>query len=75
MSPPIKDDISREMTILMTSLWTRRTSAFTTTILPFPLAPLRGHCIHYLAPLNISQLFGNRSRQLPRLIEKLPQWL
>jgi hypothetical protein len=64
MSPPIKDDISRETTIFMTSLRTHGTSAVSSPGLyynypPLPL-PLRGHCILYLAPLFISQL----SRQL-----------
>ncbi len=51
MSPPIKDDISRKTTILMTSLRTHRTSAVSSPGLyynypPSPLVPLRGHCIH-----------------------------
>ena len=65
MSPPIKDDISRETMILMTSLRTHRTSAVSSPGLyydypPLPPRAVRGHCIHYLAPLFISQL----SRQL-----------
>ncbi len=53
MGPPKKDVISREKTILMTSLQTHRTSAVSSpgTSLhlssPSPPAPFRGHCVHY----------------------------
>ncbi len=66
MSTPIEDNISRETTFLITSLRTHKTSAVSspglhcTYLPPPPLAPLGGHCVHYLAPLFTSQL----SRQL-----------
>jgi hypothetical protein len=52
MGPPKKDDISREKMILMTSLRTHRAYAVSSqglhyTYSPSPLAPLRGHCVHY----------------------------
>jgi hypothetical protein len=52
MGPPKKDDISREKTILMTSLRTQRASAvsspgFHYTHPPLPPAPLRGHCVQH----------------------------
>ena len=56
MSPPKKDDISRDKTILMTSLRIYRASAVSSRGLhytyrpPPPPPPLRGYCVHCLEP-------------------------
>jgi hypothetical protein len=54
MGPPKKEDISREKTILMTSLQTHRASDVSSPELHYTYQtlpmPLRGHCVQYLAP-------------------------
>ncbi len=55
MGPPKNDDISREKTILMTSLRTHRASAVSRPGLHYIYSPLAliGHCVLCLEPYHI----------------------